>query len=167
MQRWGWRQSWIHGSMIYGHLWSELIPSTRPACCITELGHSPGGTARGDKLPLGHQPPPEYHSHTHFLVLQQFVSVYICVWFPAKKKKWSFQPGHLMNTRLTPQSCICRSKQEGEWQSGEGGGPSLGSSKLGQERYVPTELVFNFTSLCRIIREIYSICSSVRMETDF
>lgn len=37
----------MHGSMIYGHLWSELIPATRPAFCISEQGHSPGGTARG------------------------------------------------------------------------------------------------------------------------
>lgn len=156
----------MHGSMIYGHLWSELIPATRPACCISEQRHSPGGTAGGMNDPEVIHLHKCTHSHMHFLIMWQFISVCLV----SNKHQWAARAsdGHVTHSLVT----ILEVKANRESDKEEKEVVPLWVHKNWVKRdmflLAQSPNSFLFVLQCaELSGEIYCISSRLWMETDF
>ncbi len=162
--RGGWRQSWD----AWQHdLWTPLkwAHSSHTVC----LPHFRAGTlsrstARGINDPEVTQPPPVYHSHMHFLIMWQFISVCLV----SSKPKWAAKAsdGHVNHSSVTYFEVRANSESDKE----EKEVVPLRDRKnwVKRDRFLqsPASLLF-WLQGAELSAEIYSISSRVWMETDF
>lgn len=92
----------MRGSMINGHLWSELAPATRPACCISAAATLSWQCGDRELMTPGS---PASTSVPGAYALPDYVAIHLRVFGsqPAAKKKTSCQGihGHVTHSLVT------------------------------------------------------------------